>query len=113
MVSAFDPNPFVVGLEALDPDDSHDLVIRTSDGRCRIGGRDVAGGAVIYDQATENELYLDRDVQEVAPAAEFPIVTSSRRAPSCCGSSTSTASWSPDRSSRWGRSATASAVAGC
>lgn len=41
----------------------------------------VTGGAVIYDQATENELYLDRDVEPVAPGAEFPIVTSSRRAP--------------------------------
>lgn len=41
----------------------------------------VTGGAVIYDQATENELYLNRDVERVAPAAEFPIVTSPRRVP--------------------------------
>lgn len=41
----------------------------------------VTGGAVIYDQATENELYLDRDVARVAPGAEFPVVTSTRRAP--------------------------------
>lgn len=41
----------------------------------------VTGGAVIYDLLTENELYLDRDVQPVAPGSEFPIVTSSRRAP--------------------------------
>lgn len=41
----------------------------------------VSGGAVVYDQATVNELYLDRDVQRVAPGAEFPVVTSSRRAP--------------------------------
>lgn len=41
----------------------------------------VTGGAVIYDQATENELYLDRDVARVAPGAEFPVVTSHRRAP--------------------------------
>lgn len=41
----------------------------------------VTGGAVVYDQITENELYLDRDVEPVAPGAEFPVVTSSRRAP--------------------------------
>lgn len=41
----------------------------------------VTGGAVIYDVLTENELYLDRDVEPVAPGAEFPVVTSSRRAP--------------------------------
>lgn len=41
----------------------------------------VTGGAVIYDLLTENELYLDRDVEPVAPGAEFPVVTSSRRAP--------------------------------
>lgn len=41
----------------------------------------VTGGAVIYDQITENELYLDRDVEPVSPGGEFPIVTSSRRAP--------------------------------
>jgi hypothetical protein len=41
----------------------------------------VSGGAVVYDLLTENELYLDRDVEPVAPGAEFPIVTSSRRAP--------------------------------
>lgn len=41
----------------------------------------VTGGAVVYDEATENELYLDRDVERVAPGAEFPIVTSERRVP--------------------------------
>lgn len=41
----------------------------------------VTGGAVVYDSITENELYLDRDVEPVAPGAEFPVVTSSRRAP--------------------------------
>lgn len=41
----------------------------------------VTGGAVVYDMITENELYLDRDVEPVAPGAEFPVVTSSRRAP--------------------------------
>lgn len=41
----------------------------------------VTGGAVVYDLMTENELFLDRDVEPVAPGAEFPIVTSTRRAP--------------------------------
>lgn len=41
----------------------------------------VTGGAVVYDLLTENELYLDRDVEPVAPGTEFPIVTSQRRAP--------------------------------
>lgn len=41
----------------------------------------VTGGAVVYDLMTENELYLDRDVAPVAPGGEFPVVTSSRRAP--------------------------------
>lgn len=41
----------------------------------------VSGGAVVYDQAVANELYADRDVQRVEPGTEFPIVTSSRRAP--------------------------------
>lgn len=41
----------------------------------------VQGGAVIYDQATTNELYAARDVQRVAPGAEFPLVTSERLVP--------------------------------
>lgn len=41
----------------------------------------VTGGAVVYDQATENEIYLDRDVEKVAPGAEFPVVTSERQVP--------------------------------
>lgn len=41
----------------------------------------VTGGAVVYDEVAENELYLDRDIQRVAPGGEFPIVNSSRRAP--------------------------------
>lgn len=41
----------------------------------------VTGGAVIYDQATENELYLDRDVERVESGQEFPLVSSERRAP--------------------------------
>src|SRR5436190_2344396 len=41
----------------------------------------VTGGAVIYDQVTENDLYTIRDVEKVAPGAEFPEVTSARLAP--------------------------------
>jgi hypothetical protein len=35
----------------------------------------VTGGAVVYDQATWNELYAARDVERVAPGAEFPLLT--------------------------------------
>jgi hypothetical protein len=46
-------------------------------------GGAVTGGALIYDQLTLNQLFTDvgRDVQNVEPGAEFPIVTSSRQAP--------------------------------
>src|SRR5690606_18986417 len=41
----------------------------------------VTGGAVIYDQAIENELYLTRDIQKIPPGGAFPLVTSERAAP--------------------------------
>jgi hypothetical protein len=41
----------------------------------------VSGGAIVYDEVTVNELYLDRDVKRVAPGDEFPLVTGVRRAP--------------------------------
>lgn len=41
----------------------------------------VTGGAVIYQQATQNELYLDRDVAHVQPGGDFPVVTATRPAP--------------------------------
>jgi len=41
----------------------------------------VTGGAVVYDQITQNQLYLDRDVAAVAPGGEFPMVTGHRLAP--------------------------------
>jgi hypothetical protein len=44
-------------------------------------GGQVSGGAVVYDQATLNEMYLARDVQRVAPGDEFPIVGSQRTVP--------------------------------
>ncbi len=44
-------------------------------------GGGVAGGAVIYDQATSNELYTARDVERVAPGSEYPIIGGNRSAP--------------------------------
>lgn len=41
----------------------------------------VSGGAVIYDQATTNELYTDREVERVGPGDEFPVVGSQRPTP--------------------------------
>jgi len=45
-------------------------------------GGGVTGGAVVYDTVQQNELYLDRDVQQIQPNAEFPVVTSERLTPS-------------------------------
>ncbi|HKV43863.1 MAG TPA: major capsid protein [bacterium] len=44
-------------------------------------GGGVTGGAIVYDALLANDLYSDRDIQRVAPGDEFPLVTSSRRAP--------------------------------
>lgn len=41
----------------------------------------VTGGAVVYDPLIANDLYTDRDIQMIAPGDEFPLITSSRRAP--------------------------------
>ena len=41
----------------------------------------VSGGAVVYDAVEANDLYTSRDVERVSPGAEFPIITSARRAP--------------------------------
>lgn len=41
----------------------------------------ITGGAVVYDQATQNELYASRDVGKVEPGSEFPIVTFDRGQP--------------------------------
>lgn len=41
----------------------------------------VTGGSVVYDQLLMNDLYGTRDVQNVEPGAEFPIVTSERTGP--------------------------------
>lgn len=36
---------------------------------------DAQGGAVLYDQVTENDLYASDDPREIAPGAEFPMVS--------------------------------------
>jgi hypothetical protein len=41
----------------------------------------VTGGAVIYDVVIQPDRYADRDIQQVTPGTEFPIVAFSRRAP--------------------------------
>lgn len=45
------------------------------------GGGGVTGGAVVYDLAEENELYLNRDIETIAPASEFPLITSDQLTP--------------------------------
>jgi len=44
-------------------------------------GGGVTGGAVIYDEAQSNEMYLNRDIEQVAVASEFPLVTAEQLAP--------------------------------
>jgi len=44
-------------------------------------GGGVTGGAVVYDAAQENDLYTNRDIEQVEPAAEFPLVTTDQTAP--------------------------------
>jgi hypothetical protein len=44
-------------------------------------GGGVSGGSVVYDQATTNELFTDRDVERVMPGDEFPVVGSQRPTP--------------------------------
>ncbi len=44
-------------------------------------GGGVSGGAVVYDELIANDLYGDRDIEKVMPGDEFPLLTSTRRAP--------------------------------
>ncbi|MFV8317122.1 major capsid protein [Mycobacterium sp. 23] len=46
-------------------------------------GGGVSGGAILYTQLTQNELFVasGRDVQNVEPGAEFPLVTFDRPTP--------------------------------
>jgi hypothetical protein len=39
------------------------------------------GGAVLYEQRTENDLFAERDVEAVEPGSSFPVVTFERGAP--------------------------------
>lgn len=41
----------------------------------------VDGGAVLYEPVEANSLYSDRNVEEIAPGEEFPVLTSSRGVP--------------------------------
>lgn len=41
----------------------------------------ITGGAVVYDQAIENELFSNRDVSRVEPGGAFPLITTERAAP--------------------------------
>jgi hypothetical protein len=41
----------------------------------------VSGGTVLYDVLTSNDLYPTRDVQNVEPGGEFPILTMDRPTP--------------------------------
>lgn len=41
----------------------------------------VTGGAVLYEQATTNDIYLNRDVDGIEPGGEYPIVSATRPAP--------------------------------
>jgi hypothetical protein len=51
-------------------------------------GGPVSGGAVVFDQAVLNELYLTRDVEQRAPGDEYPVVTSSVSPPASRSSRT-------------------------
>lgn len=42
-------------------------------------GGGVTGGAIIYNEVAGNDIYAERDVQEIAAGEEFPIITFQRR----------------------------------
>lgn len=44
-------------------------------------GPTATGGSVMHDQVTTPDLYMNEDVEEIAPGAEFPILTSPEVAP--------------------------------
>jgi hypothetical protein len=44
-------------------------------------GPAATGGAVVYDQVTAVDLYLARDVQEIEPGSEFPILNDTEPSP--------------------------------
>lgn len=44
-------------------------------------GPQATGGAVVYDQVVANDLFTDRDVEEIAPLGEVPLLTESAPTP--------------------------------
>lgn len=44
-------------------------------------GGDAQGGAVLYDEVAENDLYASKDPSEIAPGDEFPLVTDTQGDP--------------------------------
>lgn len=44
-------------------------------------GPQATGGSVIYDQLTSSELFTERDVQEIEPGSEFPILNTGEVSP--------------------------------
>lgn len=44
-------------------------------------GPQATGGAVLYDQVLANDLYMERDVEAIAPGADYPVLTSGVTAP--------------------------------
>lgn len=44
-------------------------------------GPTAEGGAVIHDQVVESNLYTERDVEEISPGADFPLLTSTEPTP--------------------------------
>lgn len=42
-------------------------------------GGGVTGGAVIYNEVAGGDYYAERDVQEIAPGQEYPVITFQRR----------------------------------
>ncbi|MCA1572817.1 MAG: hypothetical protein LC798_21495 [Chloroflexi bacterium] len=44
-------------------------------------GPRATGGSVVYDQVTQADLFTDRDVEVIAPGAEFPLLTAAAPVP--------------------------------
>ena len=50
-------------------------------GRIFATGPRATGGAIIFDQVTTTDLFLGRDVEVIAPAQDFPILTDTAPTP--------------------------------
>lgn len=56
-----------------------DMIVQSEDffvGEVFASIGNVSGGAILYNPVLANNLYADRDVQEIEPGAEYPILTS-------------------------------------